>query len=107
MKIYQDELGWRIGTGGDERVAQVFKTRKDAQKYLEKIRSRREWFKRFMDPTSIYCNICKDWISKNELQRWTGDDALHYLCPGCGKDMLPVRNPDKEYDDWRQEHGEL
>ena len=33
MKIYQDELGWRIGTGGDERVAQVFKTRKDAQKY--------------------------------------------------------------------------
>lgn len=49
----------------------------------------------------IYCGVCSDWIKRDELRRWTGDDALHYLCPGCGSDLLPVRYPEKEYDDWR------
>lgn len=36
----------------------------------------------------IWCRICEDWIGKNELRRWTGDDQLHYLCPGCGADLV-------------------
>lgn len=39
----------------------------------------------------IWCSICEDHIHKVELRRWTGDDALHYLCPGCGSDLLPVQ----------------
>ena len=92
MKIYQDDLGWRIGTDNDNRVSQVFKTRKLAQTHLAKMRYRRERFKRFMDPNSIYCGVCEDWIPRGELKHWTGDDALHYLCPGCDSDLLPVEN---------------
>ncbi len=35
-----------------------------------------------------WCGVCEDWIGKNELRRWTGDDQLHFLCPGCGQDMV-------------------
>jgi hypothetical protein len=48
----------------------------------------------------IYCRVCQDLIAESELKRWSGDDALHFLCPGCDSDLLPVRNPDKEYDEW-------
>lgn len=40
----------------------------------------------------VYCVMCECWVDKNELKRWTGDDALHYLCPGCDSDLLPVQN---------------
>lgn len=38
----------------------------------------------------IWCEVCEDWIKRAELVRWTGDDALHWLCPGCDSDLLPV-----------------
>lgn len=41
---------------------------------------------------SIYCVVCEGWIKRSELTRWTGDDQLHYLCPGCGSDLLPVQD---------------
>ena len=40
----------------------------------------------------IFCIVCEDWIDRSELKRWTGDDALHYLCPGCDSDLLPVQS---------------
>lgn len=39
------------------------------------------------DPSFVWCQICEDWINKSEFVRWTGDDALHHLCPGCDSDM--------------------
>ena len=76
MKIYEDDLGWRIGKDDGTRVSQVFPTREAA--------------KRYFDNMKIYCFVCQDWIARKELKRWTGDDALHYLCPGCDSDLLPV-----------------
>ena len=49
MRIYQDGLGWRIGNKDGERVSQVFKTRKDAQKYLAKRRAVREAHNKFWE----------------------------------------------------------
>ncbi len=43
------------------------------------------------DKNKIWCDRCQDYIAKSELKRWTGDDALHYLCPGCDSDLLPVQ----------------
>lgn len=46
----------------------------------------------------IYCIVCDAWVLKSGLKRWTGDDALHWLCPGCDSDLLPVeRLPDEGY----------
>jgi hypothetical protein len=45
----------------------------------------------------IWCRVCQDWIDRSTLRRWTGDDRLHYLCPGCDSDMVfPVRDVDEE-----------
>ena len=41
---------------------------------------------------AIWCVLCEDWIERDELKRWTGDDALHWLCPGCDSDLLPVES---------------
>lgn len=38
----------------------------------------------------IWCRPCQAYYTKADLKRWTGDDALHYLCPGCDSDLLPV-----------------
>ena len=38
----------------------------------------------------IWCDRCRCFVSEKDLKRWTGDDALHYLCPGCDADLLPV-----------------
>lgn len=41
---------------------------------------------------SIWCGLCEIWVERKDFIKWTGDDALHYLCPGCDSDMLPVQN---------------
>jgi hypothetical protein len=41
-----------------------------------------------LDAGDRWCGICEDWIGKHELRRWSGDDQLHLLCPGCGADMV-------------------
>lgn len=41
---------------------------------------------------SIWCQVCQCWQRQSGLVRWTGDDALHFLCPGCDGDMLPVQS---------------
>ena len=38
---------------------------------------------------SYWCEVCETWVPKEELNQWDGDDALHYLCPGCDSDLLP------------------
>ena len=38
----------------------------------------------------IWCDRCQCFVSEKDLKRWTGDDALHRLCPGCDTDLLPV-----------------
>jgi Zn finger protein HypA/HybF involved in hydrogenase expression len=53
------------------------------------------------NPDRIWCEVCQDWIGRDELRFWNGDDAHHWLCPGCDSDMLPVTSPDQEYDEWR------
>jgi hypothetical protein len=40
---------------------------------------------------AVYCRMCMCWVEKSDLKRWTGDDALHYLCPGCDSDLVPVQ----------------
>jgi hypothetical protein len=40
---------------------------------------------------AIYCRNCEAWVERKDLVRWTGDDALHYLCNGCDDDLLPVQ----------------
>lgn len=45
----------------------------------------------------IYCINCDVWVLKSGLKRWTGDDALHWLCPGCDSDLLPVEPLPGEY----------
>lgn len=44
------------------------------------------------DKDFIWCRLCETWVNRNELKRWTGDDALHWLCPGCDDDLLPVES---------------
>lgn len=53
--------------------------------------------------TKVWCQVCQTHVDESELRKWSGDDALHYLCPGCGSDLKPVRNLDKEYDQFRRE----
>lgn len=43
-------------------------------------------------PDSIWCGLCEVWVEHKNLVPWSGDDAQHYLCPGCDSDMLPVEN---------------
>lgn len=38
----------------------------------------------------IWCGLCQDHIARIELRPWSGDDRYHWLCPGCGRDLLPV-----------------
>jgi hypothetical protein len=38
----------------------------------------------------VWCGYCECWINTSELKRWTGDDRLHWLCPGCDDDLVPV-----------------
>ena len=55
------------------------------------------------EPEKIYCVVCSDWIKKSELIFWNGDDQRHYLCPGCGFDLLPVKpSLDAEADQERE-----
>lgn len=45
------------------------------------------------DPEYVgWCKMCETWVKRSELVRWTGDDALHYLCPGCDSDMVEVQS---------------
>ncbi len=57
------------------------------------------------DDEVIWCEVCQDYIKRSELRFWNGDDAHHWLCPGCDSDLLPVTSPDQEYDEWRREQG--
>lgn len=47
--------------------------------------------------TVYYCRICCDHFLTEELQYWSGDDQAHWLCPGCGDDMVEPRSIDGEY----------
>jgi hypothetical protein len=42
----------------------------------------------------VWCGCCDCWVKISELKRWTGDDRLHYLCPGCDDDLLPIERLD-------------
>jgi hypothetical protein len=44
----------------------------------------------------IWCGVCGDHIARIELRPWSGDDRYHWLCPGCGFDLLPVLS-EEEY----------
>jgi hypothetical protein len=47
----------------------------------------------------VWCVRCMTLVSVDELKIWTGDDALHHLCPGCDSDLLPVEKmPEGEPD---------
>lgn len=37
---------------------------------------------------AIWCANCEMHYTPADLKRWTGDDAVHYLCPGCDSDLL-------------------
>jgi hypothetical protein len=41
---------------------------------------------------SIWCDNCQAWVERTDLKRWTGDDSLHWLCPGCDADLLEPEN---------------
>lgn len=45
----------------------------------------------------IYCQYCEWWVDRAHLIFWTGDDAVHFLCPGCDADMV---FPILAVDDW-------
>jgi hypothetical protein len=36
----------------------------------------------------IWCDRCEVWVDPSDLKRWTGDDMLHRLCPGCDADLM-------------------
>ena len=36
----------------------------------------------------IWCEFCETHVERKDLKRWTGDDKLHRLCPGCDSDLL-------------------
>jgi predicted SprT family Zn-dependent metalloprotease len=40
-----------------------------------------------------WCKLCQAWYLKTDLIKWTGDDQLHYLCPGCDSDLV---EPEKQ-----------
>lgn len=37
---------------------------------------------------AIWCDNCQCWVNPKDLKEWTGDDARHFLCPGCDADLL-------------------
>ena len=39
---------------------------------------------------NIYCYVCCDWIPKEQIKIWTGDDMKHYLCTDCDSDLMPA-----------------
>jgi len=38
--------------------------------------------------SAVYCRNCETWVNPSDFNRWTGDDMIHYLCPGCDGDMF-------------------
>ena len=40
------------------------------------------------DDQKIWCRLCQVFVKKSDLKRWTGDDQLHWLCPGCDSDLI-------------------
>lgn len=46
----------------------------------------------FAGENEIWCDMCQCFVQRSELKRWTGDDALHHLCPGCDSDLLPIES---------------
>jgi len=45
---------------------------------------------------SIFCVVCDTSVSRDDLIEWSGDDLLHFLCPGCNNDLLEPIDPEKE-----------
>ena len=37
--------------------------------------------------TAVFCMNCQCWVERADMKRWTGDDMLHLLCPGCDTDL--------------------
>jgi len=35
-----------------------------------------------------WCDNCQCWVESFDAKRWTGDDRLHWLCPGCDVDLV-------------------
>lgn len=46
----------------------------------------------FAGENRIWCGMCQAWVAREDLRRWTGDDSLHHLCPGCDSDLLPIED---------------
>lgn len=40
--------------------------------------------------TAKWCMLCECWVEIADMKRWTGDDSIHHLCPGCDSDLLPT-----------------
>jgi hypothetical protein len=39
-------------------------------------------------PSKIYCRNCSRFHKKEELRILSGDDSIHFFCPGCDEDLL-------------------
>ena len=50
-----------------------------------------------MSSERVYCIVCDAWVLKTGLKKWTGDDALHFLCPHCDTDLMPVEHPEVDH----------
>lgn len=52
------------------------------------------------DDQKIWCKLCQVFVLKSELIKWTGDDMLHFLCPGCDSDLIEARPVDECHEAW-------
>ncbi len=39
-------------------------------------------------PGEIWCRVCRADVNRGDLKSWSGDDQLHFLCPGCDSDLV-------------------
>lgn len=49
---------------------------------------------------AIWCDPCQCYVERQTLRRWSGDDAVHWLCPGCDSDLVfPILPVDEWYEE--------
>ncbi len=40
---------------------------------------------------AVWCQLCECWVEREDMKEWSADGSvIHFLCPGCDDDLLPV-----------------
>lgn len=49
-----------------------------------------------MEDGRIWCGVDRVWVDRKKLREVNIRGTVRYLCPECGIDLLPPKNPERK-----------